>query len=466
MLRTIASLSLCLAALLDGCAPGVTVPRPNASPSRPIPPVEASTMQVPVTIDLASILAQVESTVPREFKASNDWTVVDKNALGDLGLRFEAVRDPLKIVLRGQRIVATARVRYWVEVAQRVTKPIVGGSIWQKLGSCGRGEPLREVEVGLESDVSFDANWTLLSKSRVSTPTFANQCRMTFLKVNVTDRVAGAFRQALDRAATTVDQQIARQGKLRPVAERIWNQLLSPVVLDSGFSLSINPTGAGIISINGSGKTLTATLGITAQPTVVHGATAPRTTQLSPLTTTKLPDGLHVSVDGELSFAELNRQLATKLAGTQQKVDGRDITVLEASAYGSGDQIVVQLKLAGDMNGTIYFVGTPSYDPKSAVLSIDDLDYSLETREALLKVADWLYHQGFRQSIAKKARWGLEHGISQVRARIEKALNRDLTPGVRMTATVSAVRPVGVFVTPESLRARVVIDGALRLEVR
>src|SRR5687768_1699095 len=150
-MRTIVLILLCGILSIGACAPGVKVPRPNASPSRPVPSVEASTLRVPVTIDLSSMLTQIESSVPREFKAANDWTVVDRNALGDLGLRFEAVRDPLKIVLRGQKIVATARVRYWVEVAQRVTKPIVGGTFWQKLGSCGRGEPLREVEVGLES---------------------------------------------------------------------------------------------------------------------------------------------------------------------------------------------------------------------------------------------------------------------------------------------------------------------------
>src|SRR5688572_12124748 len=89
-----------IVAFLDGCAPGVTVPRPNATPARPIPPLETSTIRVPVTIDLASILTQAEAAVPREFKASNDWTVVDRNAIGDLGLRFEATRDPLKLAVR------------------------------------------------------------------------------------------------------------------------------------------------------------------------------------------------------------------------------------------------------------------------------------------------------------------------------------------------------------------------------
>lgn len=455
----------CVASTLSGCAPGVNVPRPNESPSRPVPPSDPSSLRVPVAIDLSSILAQAESSVPREFKATDDWTIVERNAVGDIGLRFEAVRDPLKIELRGQRLVARARVRYWVEVAQRVPKPIIGGSFWQKIGSCGRGEPMREVEVGIESALSVNTNWQLTAKSVVSTPTFVNQCRMTFLKLNVTDRVAGAFRQALERAATTVDQQIAQKGNLRPQAERIWSQLQIPIGLDSGFVLSINPTGAGILSIDGSARTVTATFGITAQPYVVLGTPTAAPSKLTTLAATRIAEGFHVTIDGELTFDELNRQLAMRLGNSKQNIDGHEITVVAAEAYGSGDRIVLQLKLAGDVNGSIYFVGTPSYDPKTAILSLDDLDYSLETREALLSVADWLYHQGFRETIVRKARWELQRGASQLRARIEKALNRELAPGVRMSATVSAVRPTGVFVTPTSLKARVVIDGTLRIEV-
>lgn len=465
--RSIVKLLPILALLaVVSCAPGVSVPRPNAEPSKPVPPAEPSTIRVPIVIDLASTLGQAESMVPKEFKASKDWTVVDRNAVGDFGIRFEALRDPLRIDLKGTRLAASSRVRYWIEAAQRVPKPIVGGSFWQTLGTCGRGEALREVQVGLESQIAVTGGWQLTSKTSVSRPTFTNQCRMTFLKVNVTDRVADAFTQALSRAAVTLDQQVARQGNLRPLAEKAWGQLSTPIALDSGFTLSLAPTGAGLLSLEGSGRTVTAVLGITARPAVSHGPASKKRSTLTGLADTRLPEGFRVSVDGELSFEEINRQLQQRLVGSTQNVDGHTITFTGAEAYGSGDRIVLRLDLAGDIAGTIYFVGTPRYDPQTSMLSLAELDYSLETRQALLNVADWLYHEGFRSSIARQARFGLERGVSQVRARLEKALNRELSPGVTAVTSIGVVRPVGVYVTPSGLLARVAVDGTMRLEIR
>jgi hypothetical protein len=462
-LKLLLSLPLLLVA---SCAPGVNVPRPNAEPSKPVPAAEPSTIRVPVTIDLSATLAQAESVVPKQFKASGDWIVVDRNPVGDFGIKFEAARDPLKIELNGGRLSASSRVRYWIEAAQRVPKPIVGGSFWQTVGTCGRGEALREVQVGLDAQIGIVNGWQLTSKTTVSRPTFTNQCRMTFLKVNVTDRVADAFTQALARAASTVDQQIARQGNLRAFAEKAWAQLQTPIALDSGFSLALAPTGAGLLGLEGSGRSVTAVLGITARPVVALGAAPGKRTSLTALSDTRLPEGFHVSVDGELSFEEINRQLRQRLVGTTQAINGHTITFTGAEAYGSGERIVMRLDLEGDITGTVYFVGTPKYDPQSSVLSLADIDYSLETREALLNVADWLYHEGFRSSIAQQARFGLERGVSQVRARLEKALNRELAPGVRSMASIGAIRPVGVFVTPGGLLARVAVDGTMRLEIR
>lgn len=459
-------LTAVLMCLIGACAPGVNVPRPNAMPSRPVPPAATSTIRMPISIDISTMLDRVEAMVPRRIAATDDYTVIDRNAIGDIGLRFEATRDPLQIELRNNRLVATSRVRYWIEIAQRVTKPIVGGSFWQRLGSCGRGEALREVQVGIDTDITFGTGWQLTSNTTVRPPSFTHQCRMTFLKVNVTDRVATAFRQALDRAAATVDEHIAHHGNFRPLAERLWSQLQRPVALDSGLVLAMNPTGVGVLTLEGRGRKLQVTLGITAQPLVTAGASSARSTALTALASSKLPEGLHVSVDAVLSFEEINRQLARRLAGTTHVVEGRSIRVDSASAYASGDRVVLSLALSGGLKGAVHLVGTPRYDPKSATLSIEDLDYSLETKDALLNVADWLYHEGFRTSIAAKARFALHQSIAQTRVMLERSLHRDLAPGVRMSATIGSVRPVDVFVTSASLIARVVIDGFLRLEVQ
>ncbi len=453
---------------LAGCGASVVIPKPGVLQPPPLPALEASVVEIPITMNLTPMLAELEKAVPKGQRA-DQWTVVSNNAVGDVGITYNLRRWPLQLVVGDNTVRATSRVQYGFSFAQRVPKPIIGGSFWQELGSCGVDEPPREAVVGLQSSLRVTNDWALQSTSSVLPTQFPNRCEITFLKFDITGKVNDAFAAGLAQGARIADARINEVARFKPIGEQAWRALAEPVKLDSAVWLMMDPATAwaGPITSGGAGM-VKATVGFTAVPRVVFGAMPrPPARALPPLGSRAVAgDGFHATVEGSIAYNDAARLLKNALADQTFTMAGHDVRVTDVAIYCGGDRAVVQLALAGDINGTIYLLGTPAYDPKANTVYVRDLDYSLETGNVLANTADWLLHGSFRGSIAEQARWPLGEGVAQARAQIERALNRQITPGVTARGTVRAVRPIGVFMTPERFVARASVDGMLRLEVK
>ncbi|MDB5035327.1 MAG: hypothetical protein JWQ98_2568 [Chlorobi bacterium] len=456
-----------IAIALSGCASTLNIPKPDTGAFHPLPNLEASTVSVPVSIDLTSIFRDIEKAVPAGDKASAAYRVVEKNTLGDVGLRYEIWRNPLQFSARGNTLNVGGRVFYWFELAQNVTKPIIGGSFWQPVGSCGKGEPPREALVGLETRVSWRDDWRLQSKTSVLPTQFPNKCTITFLNIDVTKKVSEAFSDGLIKGAALADSRLAQFANVRGFGETGWKYLLEPIMLDSGIWLVTNPSGAFAGPVRGSGQTVSATVGFTAFPEIVFGDRPEvEPSPLPPLRTSAPAEGFHITIQGELTYDDATRQLARTLVGEHYTIAGHHIEIVDIKVYGGEDMMVVEANLKGDVVGTVYCVGRPDFDAGTNRLIVRDLDYSVDTKNVLVNVADWLSHDDLRNTIAEKAEWYLSDQIASIRETIAKGLNRKFAPNIAMSGSVTAIRPAGLFTTPTSFVARVVADGAVRLDIK
>lgn len=471
MIRCVLSRSFLLAAAgalaIAGCSPSLNIPKPQAGVSKPPPPIEPSEVMVPVTIDLTSMFVDVEKRVPASDRAVDDWKIVASSPIGPVGLKYDVRREPLRFDMQGNRLSVGARVYYWFEGAQRITKPIIGGYYWQSLGSCGRGEPPREALIGLTTTVNLSEDWRVKSSTTVSPTQYPKKCSVTFLNIDITGRVNDVFRGGLAQAAALADQQVAQQGNLRPYGEQAWKYLQEPVMLDSGIWLVINPVAASAGPLNGSGKSVTATVGVTAYPQVVLGGRPRAEARALPkLALTPPKEGFRITVEGELTFADASRELARALVGKRYRISGHDVEITGISVYGGDDMAVVEVGMKGDIDGKVYLVGRPAFDAASNRVIIDNLDFSLETKNVLANTADWLTHGSIQRTIADSAQWYLSDRIADVRERINRAINRKISGSIAMSGQVNAIRPAGFYTTPTSFKVRGVLDGSVKIIMR
>src|SRR5262249_16388885 len=132
---------------------------------------------------------------------------------------------------------------------------------------------------------------------------------------------------------------------------------------------------------------------------------------------------LQIPVDVQESFvqARLDQALELDKGGKTMTMGNYNVRITSADVYGEGSQVVVKLTFDGDLTGTGYLKGTPSYDQSSRTLSFPDLDYTLDTSNALLATANWFAQGEVRDRLRQRFTIDMGQRIDEMKKGLENA---------------------------------------------
>jgi hypothetical protein len=454
------------AGFLAGCDAKLDVDAPAPAmmaDSDTLPSLPTSTLDIPLTYDLTPVVTALEKAVPRKF-----GNIKERKQLANkrMAVAFEAVRDPFSVSLNGQTAYITAVVHYAGQGFYKA--PIVP----EVSGSCGIEGVKPRAKITIASDLRISPDWRLRGKTRVArVEPYSNetkdQCRVTVFNINVTDRVIDATKNALTAKQSMIDQRIASLD-IRSRFENWWHLLEKPIPLTDSVWLTINPSAVRMGENVGVKKTLVTALGFSASPRVVTGpmpTVVP--TPLPPLYPAAVGNGLHILLEGVIGYDLATRLLKDHIVGKKFEKAGRTFLVKDARLFGiGGGKLALELRFSGGANGRVYFVGTPRYDPSTNELFVPDLDYDVGSAGLLVKGVEWIKHDDVREFIRSQARWSIGNVMSLGREQLLKGLNRDLAPGVHLTAEVKQVQGLSVHPRRAHIRLRAQADAVARLTVK
>lgn len=443
---------------VDAPAPAVTADTDT------LPPLPSSTLDIPLTYDLSPVIQAVEKAVPKKFGNIDERHEIPGRK--QMHVAFEATRDPFRVTLDGQVAHITAVVHY---AGKGWYKPPVVGEV---SGSCGIGGERPRARIEVTDALHITPEWQLRGKTRIasvepySTAT-RDQCRVTVFNINVTDRVTDATRNILNGKRAMIDEKIASLD-IRKRFEDWWHLLQRPIPLTDSVWLEINPSAVRMGEAVGVKKTLVTALGFSASPRVVTGRKPPVVeSPLPPLYPAAVGNGLHILIEGIIDYPLATRLLADQLVGKKVEGKGQQIEVKHVKLFGiGGGKLALELEFRGTTSGRVYFVGTPRYNPSTNELFVPDLDYDAGTANLLVSGFEWLKHDDVRDYFRSHAHWSVGNVIELARGQLSKGLNRDLAPGVKLTADVKSVRVLAVRAQRNAIRLRAQADANARLTVR
>ncbi len=451
------------------CVHRLEIPTPELS-GVALPEQPASHIDVPVSVDLSSVPAAAEAQVPPGINAMGAWTMVADDRIG---IKYRVSRSPFSIRLSSDTLTASVLVEYEAEACVRTKKPPpLKGYVCPKVASCGQGEPLRQARVSMSSPVKWSPDWHLTSRTSFHVD-YLNRCRVTFLQYDVTPHIDGFLRNHLGSAAKKMDERLAAASDVRAMAERAWAAISTPQQVRPGIWLTLRPSQVRVAPLNGSGLTVTTSLGLTAKPELFASAepVAEPAPPLPPLAVEPPGRGFSVRLAGRVPLYEATRLLREAVAGKELEAEGHRLRIDDVEVSGQDDSLLVRLAVTiptGFLKwskGIVYLVGRPRYDVGTGIISVDELDYSVDSRSALVAIGDWLLHDVVRAKLREKARWRVGEQLAQARADLEAGLNRDLGNGVRLKGTVAEVQPLFVRVFEGAVVAQVQATGAAELSV-
>lgn len=109
--------------------------------------------------------------------------------------------------------------------------------------------------------------------------------------------------------------------------------------------------------------------------------------------------------------------------------------------------------------------GTPRYDNAADQPLIPDLDFDLHTASLLVRGFAFLNDDRLRELLRHNARFPVHGQLDRLRQLAVKGINRNLTEGVALVATLDRVEDVRVRATRDALMARADASGSLQLQI-
>lgn len=449
------SFRLAAALLVAGCSgrasSTVGLPEPTSGAPTEPEPSDLAVIPVRVTYVLTALRPSLDSVFPPRDSLSAARCA---SAAGLVCHQYVYQRDSLALRSEGNRLQIESRLAYRARIGALGSARVAG---------CGYApEAMRRADLQMTTALFWRSDWRLGSRDTRLVATLRDPCLVTALGINATNALQSIIDRQLAAFAVQADSAIPIAGDFRPLADSLWRSFLTPTPLDSSGTLwlALDPVAVRVTPFAGTGRTIVTSLVLYARPRVSAGAIP--TMGLRPLPPLALGDEIadfRVPVSVELPFAELQRLASEQLAG---ETAGQSVRVDSVQLRGAGDSLFVDLAVSGALSGQLTLVSRPRWDGEALELRLDDLDWTLTSRNRLARIKAVLATPLVARAVRRATGGGripLGAQLDSVRHELMRRLNGPLAPGVVMGSSVREVQILSVRSRPTAVVVRALLTG-------
>jgi hypothetical protein len=422
-----------------------------------------SNVEVPVTADLRSYFIQAENSVPNKYS---------DNQQPCQGLRYNYTFNRTPFVITGSNNVVNLKFvgSYGFTASYCAQCATLLGSGPQCIvptvsAQCGVDEPLRRMEISYQSTINVMPDYHLRSKTILyPAPKPLDRCNVFMGNIDVTDRLIQYLNNPLSDLGKQVDAKIAAYN-IKPMVEELWKNIATEIKVEDVGYLSINPQTVRLSSFSLNGSLLNFSVGLSAKP-VVTTVSNPQPSKPLPNLSTYVPaNGFNIYLDLLENYDHLTNIVNQQVVGQSSQVAGKEFIVDHTKIWGIGKQIVMQVDFKGSSTGTIYLVGTPTYDAAKHELSFPDLSFDLQTKAWMLKAAKWMFNGKITDMIRQRATYNFSKFIADSKTRLQHELSRDLGNNIRSDVTIKDLDIQAIYPTSDKLIIRTLSNGQIKVKM-
>jgi len=444
------------------------IPKPTdpLKPAPPPPALEASVVNLEVRLPAEELAAAVDDAFPQVAAREDDWNnAVSLGDREDVRFLYRLVRGSFRYRMdRDHFDMWFDQVRYRIWARQRQGETFVDGR-------CGHGDdPPKRVNLAAHSALSWSDRWRIQSHTTFEEPLFIEPCQLSGLALDATPMLKTVLQPRLAALAQSIDRIIRERTEAKKRAETAWQKLQEPVEFASSQWLVFNPRAAQVSPITSNGKlSVKASVNLTMEPRIVTGSKPVEgRSPLPSLKMTPVPlEGFHLALPVTIDYGRINQRLEQDMLGQEFKTPlGDRVRVEGVQLYGSGDKLILAIRVSGGVNGNLYATGLPVFDEAMGVLRFTDLDFTVDTRNVLVHSANWMFHEDILSSIKSQAVIDLSGQLQTLRSRLATALTRDLGPGVSLESEVARLRPRGIYPAAGGVEVHMIAEGSMWVELK
>jgi hypothetical protein len=344
-------------------------------------------------------------------------------------------------------------------------------------GSAGGFEA--DLDVTLQTRARLNSDWSVLSETTAQIEVGRAELRVAGTVIDVAPVVSDILDRNVDRVTAPLDDYLTDLD-IQAIVNPIWEGFTAPVRLSENPSvwLQVRPVEFSISPPSTQADDLRFDIGMEMYLEAVVGE-RPEDTELGdipPLANTTSDTGsFSIAIPISLQLAEATRILSDRIIGREDSISesavvrwlgvelgGTDNRLRVAVLFEAETGIPIVSELAGEM----VLEGRPRYDSASETLTMQDIDYRLNSDSMLAGLADWLLHDRLRERIQSELVFPMGEIIESMRRDLQAQLgNISFGDYGTAEAAIQELEPRLAGVTDETLDLTVVADGTLRLNL-
>jgi len=417
----------------------------------PVSQLPDSTLPVTLVIDLTPLEQTLQTTMPERFSEA-------RHRLGS-DYRWDFVRDGVPQVSIQDGFV-TIHTMYRGDIEAKTTAR-----------GC-RLDPLYPVlDTTGQLDLRQDGDALVIGLRNPQTtielaPESESKCNM--FNIPVKDQLAELFNRG---ALVEEVKRAVEEGGFSIPVQQVWTRLESPVAvnivnINTQACLYGTPAEMAIGPLKGTVQRTTIPIVVKETPTALfeNSCGKPSSTSMKMTSGSALLEGQPYKVLASVAvpYSVLDHTLQEKLYHQEMSFGGmmkEKVVIDQASASDSSGKVLIAIRTAGDLNGTLYYWGTPRLEGGGAVMAIPDLQMATESKQMLddIKAGYWqLIDEQLRDKVQTAARVDISDRIAKMRTAMTGThKSGDLTMDVHLARQ----QPQRAYSTPGVLVADILFEG-------
>ena len=424
-------------------------------PVKPMPSV-ASTINIPIRIELKPFIKLADQSFDKEFKGAD-------NPCSGLRYQYKLKREPIQLSGKGKTVFLG------LDVAYGFSGEYCAGCVFDNCinppipFSCGWGEEtLRRAKIKLKSDVELTSNYRIKSSTSFTEFTPIDPCRVTFAQININDVLMGQIRPELGNLAKMIDTEIGKQD-LKPYILPVWKALQEDIQIPSTGYLRFQPQSLSVSEINMNGSMLNFNVGLTAIPTIQSTPWNKPSSGLPTLSPYKKGSGFEVYTDLKMNYDSLSKQLFDIMKTESYALGKEKINITSLRLFPAGEKLGVAVGFAGTKKGMFYLLGNPAFDNSKASLALKNVEYDIATKNVLIKTAKWMMDETIRKKLEEQMVFDLSDLMNLTKKSIAESLNQTMDGGVKIKGTLKSLEINGWSLQQDALWVRAKTLGDIQV---
>jgi hypothetical protein len=434
----------------------------SSQPNRPVENYEkeqrfeqqSSIIRIPVDIDLEDLELSLNKYFAESIYEDNSFEDGDK-------MKVKAKKEgDIKLHVRGTSVSYQIPLSLWLQY---------------DLG-LGKVEATGRLDLDFKTDFKIESDWQLTTKTALQTHEWKEKPRLRMGAVSIP--VQSIANLIIQRSETTIanniDEAVAANFKMEEYVAEAWKLMFAPYQVSEDYQtwLMVNPTDLGMTPLQVIDGRMQATIVVQSQPSLRFGdePRAPQRVALPPFNYRYLNQeaerGFQIFLDATLPYEDAEKLTRQSLQGERFEQGKRYVIVEDIELYGQGNNLVVNLQLSGSYNGSIYLAGQPVFNARRNRIEIDDLEYTLDTKNFLLRSAAWLAKGTLKTKLQENMDYLLDYNLRDAQEQMQSQLNGyEIGPGVTLKGKLEELNLHNAYLTTTGIKVVMAFYGELGIEV-